>query len=170
MEKKILCVMAGYDDKTEQYLASMQNNLYVNGFVGTHTKYLPQHITLGTFPIEKEAQLIDLVTRASQEIKPFDITFNHIGIFNGSEVLFVAPDPNNNLFILKESFGDSYNWTPHTTMLIDTPQNIYTALPILSDSFKSFQGTIQNIHLYEFWPSRHILSLSLKNDCVRLQK
>ena len=158
MEKKILCVMAGYDDNTERYLAAMQNRLYEMGFIGTHTKGLPQHITLGTFPIEEETKLIDLVTRISQEIRPFDITFNHIGVFNGSEVLFVAPDPNSNLFNLKKDFGESYNWTPHTTMLIDKPENIYAALPVLAESFKSFQGSIQNIHLYEFWPSRHILS------------
>ena len=158
MEKKILCVMAGYDDNTERYLAAMQNKLYEKGFIGTHTKGLPQHITLGTFPIEEETKLIDLVTRISQEIRPFDITFNHIGVFNGSEVLFLAPDPNSNLFNLKKDFGESYNWTPHTTMLIDKPENIYAALPVLAESFKSFQGSIQNIHLYEFWPSRHILS------------
>ncbi|MFT4004391.1 MAG: 2'-5' RNA ligase [Lacrimispora sp.] len=158
MEKKILCVMVGYDDNTERYLADMQNKLYEKGFIGTHTKGLPQHITLGTFPIEEETKLIDLVIRISQKIRPFDITFNHIGVFNGSEVLFVAPDPNSNLFNLKKDFGESYNWTPHTTMLIDKPENIYAALPVLAESFKSFQGSIQNIHLYEFWPSRHILS------------
>ncbi|WP_040949037.1 2'-5' RNA ligase family protein [Gorillibacterium massiliense] len=158
MDKKILCVLAGYDDNTEQHLAAMQNKLYEKGFVGTHTKDLPQHITLGTLSVEKETELINLVIRVSQEIKPIDITFNHIGIFNGSNVLFVAPDPNSNLFKLKESFGESYNWTPHTTMLIDKPENIYAALPALAGNFKSFQGSIQNIHLYEFWPSRHILS------------
>lgn len=160
MDKKILCVMAGYDDDTEQRLAAMQNKLYEKGFVGTHTKNLPQHITLGTFSTEKETELIDIVTRVSQEIKPFDITFNHVGIFNGSNILFVAPDSNSSLFKLKENFGESYNWTPHTTMLIDKPGNIYAALPFLAESFKSFQGSVQNIHLYEFWPSRHILSMT----------
>ena len=54
MEEKILCVMAVYDDNTEQHLATIQNKLYKNGFVGTHTKDLQQHITLGTFQVEKE--------------------------------------------------------------------------------------------------------------------
>lgn len=158
MERKFLCVMAGYDNNTERYLAALQGELYENGFIGSHTKDLPQHITLGTYAVGEEAEVIDLVTRVSQENKAFDITFNHIGIFSGSKVLFVAPDPNRSLFDLKERFGDSYNWTPHTTMLIDEPRCIFDALPLLAESFKPFKGSIQNIHLYEFWPTRHILS------------
>lgn len=89
----------------------------------------------------------------------FDITFSHIGIFAGSKVLFVAPDPNNSLFALKENFGSSFNWTPHTTMLIDEPNIIFDALPIVAENFSAFQGELQNIHIYEFWPTRHIMSL-----------
>jgi 2'-5' RNA ligase len=153
--------MAGYDDNTEKYLAAIQNRLYENGFVGTHTKNLPQHITLGTFSVEKETEIIDLINNVANESKPFKITFNHIGIFSGSKVLFVAPDPNVNLLKLKECFGDNFDWTPHTTMLIDNPENIYASLPIVAENFVSFEGRVENIHLYEFWPLRHILSLSL---------
>lgn len=162
MEKKILCVMAGYDNDTERYLAALQNRLYEKGFLGTHTRNLPQHITLATFPVEKESELVDLVTQASHEIKPFAITFNHIGLFGGSKCLFVAPDPNDGLFRLQERFGKSHNWTPHTTMLIDEPEVVFAALPFLAEDFRAFHGLVQNIHLYEFWPTRHILSLTFE--------
>lgn len=46
MENKFLCVMAGYDDDTENYLAGIQKNLYAAGLTGQHTKNIPQHITL----------------------------------------------------------------------------------------------------------------------------
>ncbi len=159
MDGKFLCVMAGYDENTEKYLAVIQNKLYEAGFIGTHTKNLPQHITLGIFPIEEETELVTLVQRIAQETKMFDITFSHIGIFAGSKVLFVAPDPNNSLFALKENFGSSFNWTPHTTMLIDEPNIIFDALPIVAENFSAFRGELQNIHIYEFWPTRHIMSL-----------
>jgi 2'-5' RNA ligase len=159
MSEKILCVMAGFDDITEKHLFKMQSNLYEKGFIGTQTKDLPQHITLGVFPVEKENELIDLVTQVSKEFKPFDIAFNHIGIFGGSRVLFIAPDPNAQLLGLKENFGESFNWTPHTTMLIDESETIYKALPVVADNFEAFQGQVQEIHLFEFWPTRHILSL-----------
>ena len=161
MDNKFLCVMAGYDENTEKKLSELQNELYEQGFSGKHTKDLPQHITLGTFPVEQEEELIELVKKVVKETGKFDITFNHIGIFGGSEVLFIAPDTSDSLLELKEHFGDSLNWTPHTTMLIDHKENIFRAIPIVADHFSSFRGQIQSVHLYEFWPTRHILTLTL---------
>lgn len=161
MNKKFLCVMAGYDEVTEKYLDSILNELYKVGFVGTQTKNLPQHITLGNFPLEKEAEIKALVKRIAEETVSFDITFNHIGIFGGSNVLFIAPDPNVRLLQLKEHFGDSYDWTPHTTMLIDEPNKVFEALPIVANKFSAFHGKIERIYIYEFWPTKHLVSLSL---------
>lgn len=153
--------MAGYDETTEITLSTMQQRLYDNGFVGNQTKNLLQHITLGTFETDQEKTLITLVEKAALESCQFDITFNHIGIFGGSSVLFVAPDPNPMLLKLKEYFGDPFNWTPHTTMLMDKPEVIYKALPLVADNFSAFQGQVQSVHLYEFWPARHICSYPL---------
>ena len=164
MSNKALYVMAGYDDKTEKYLSSIQNKLYERGFVGTHTKNLPQHITLESFPTDKELELKNLLQELSTQIKPFEITFNHIGIFGGSKVLFVAPDTNCKLLELKEMFGDSYNWTPHTTMIIDNPDIIFEALPFVMNDFTAFAGKITSLHLYEFFPTRHILSVEFKRE------
>ena len=161
MSKKILCVMAGYDETTEKILSTMQQRLYDYGFVGNQTKYLLQHITLGTFKTSEEQTLKTKVEKAALESCQFDITFHHIGIFGGSSVLFVAPDPNPMLLKLKGYFGDTFHWTPHTTMLIDKPEVIYKALPLVADNFKAFQGQVQSVHLYEFWPARHICSYPL---------
>lgn len=161
MSDNFLCVMAGYDKDTEEYLASIQNALYAAGFTGTHTKNIPQHITLGTYSVDRETELVTLVRRVATETKMFSVSFNHIGIFGGSKVLFIAPDPDRNLLTLKERFGDSRHWTPHTTMLIDQPDTICAALPIVAEQFSAFVGEVQSIYVYEFWPTRHIISLSL---------
>lgn len=76
--------------------------------------------------------------------------------------MFVAPDPNYELIELKERFGDSYNWTPHTTMLIDNPDTIYKALPLVMNEFSAFDGKVTSLHLYEFFPTRHILSVDFE--------
>lgn len=161
MRDKFLCVMAGYDETTEKLIVDIQQKLYDKGYVGNHTKNLPQHITLGTFSLDKEKSLIDLIKKVTNETRKFEITFNHIGIFEGSKVLFIGPDANYNLLQLKENFGNSFDWTPHTTMLIDDVENIMSAFPIVAKHFKAFQGQVQTIHLYEFWPTRHILSINL---------
>lgn len=159
---KSLYILAGYDDNTEKYLSGIQNKLYEEGFSGTHTKNIPQHITLGSYPVEMEKELIELLNKLSQTVGRFEVTFSHIGIFNGSKVLFVAPDCSKEMLELKENFGDSTTWTPHTTMLIDEPEIVLKALPIVLNEFSSFGGKVTTLHLYEFWPTRHILSVELK--------
>lgn len=161
MDEKILCVMAGYEARTEQTLVALQNTLYARGFEGEQTKGLIPHITLGTFAPKEETRLVTQIQEVAQKTRAFDITFNHIGIFSGAKVLFVAPDVNRELLELKEHFGTSENWAAHTTMLIDTPEIIYQAVPVLMEQFSPFCGRVQCIHLYEFWPTRHICSIGL---------
>ncbi len=161
MQDKALYVLAGYDDDTEKYLAGIQNKLYEQGFFGRHTKNIPQHITLGFFPVEKEEELKEMLQKLGETQLSFEISFNHVGIFEGANVLFVAPDSNKELLELKEKFGEGFGWTPHTTMIIDEPNVVLKALPIVLNEFMSFEGKVTTLHLYEFWPTRHILSVEL---------
>lgn len=158
---KALYVLAGYDDNTEMYLSGIQNKLYVAGFTGTQTKNIPMHTTLGSFPCEKEEELIAFLKKLSADTKAFEVTFNHVGMFGGGNVLFIAPDANHRLLKLKEKFGDSYNWAAHTTMLIDDARVVQQALPVVLEQFKAFSGKIAKLHLYEFFPTRHIISVDL---------
>ena len=68
MTNKALYILAGYDDKTENYLSNIQKKLYEQGFIGTHTKNIPQHITLGSFSVNEESMLIDLLQELSKKI------------------------------------------------------------------------------------------------------
>ena len=162
MSEKRLYVLAGYDDATEEKLVGWQQKVYDAGFIGTHTKNLPQHITLGSFPVETEAELVESVRKIAAENSRFMVTFNHVGIFGGSKVLFIAPDVNHELLNLKELFGSSEGWTPHTTMLIDEPSRIYEVLPIVAGNFQAFAGEVTTLHVYEFWPTRNILTVNLR--------
>ncbi len=162
MEDRHLYVMAGYDEETEKYFAGIQQKFYDVGLYGTHTKNLPQHITFDKFPVEMETELIERVKHIAATTKPFDITFNHIGIFQGSKVIFIAPDTNHDLLNLKEKFGDSFDWTAHTTMLLDDPDKIAQAMPIVLNEFSAHKGKVTSLIVYEFWPSRHILTVKLE--------
>lgn len=87
MENKALYILAGYDEQTEERLANIQNKLYEQGFVGRQTKNIPLHITLASFPTEKEAELTDMLQRISKEVKPFEVHLSHVGMFAGFEVV-----------------------------------------------------------------------------------
>ena len=103
-----------------------------------------------------------MLRKIADETRCFDVCFAHIGIFTGGKVLFIAPDKDTALIALKEKFGPSFDWVPHTTMLIDEPENIYKALPMVVKEFSSFHGKVTCLHLYEFWPTRHILTVNLR--------
>lgn len=158
MPDKIICVLAGFDDRAEQELERLYKAVGNAGFSGSQTKDLLKHLTLGTFSVGEEGNVIKDMKRAADEFSGIDLIFNHVGVFGGSKVLFAAPDQNIELLKLKEISGESFNWTPHVTMLID---DIYKALPVLADEFRSFTGRVNSLHLYEFWPTRHIMSLAL---------
>ena len=49
-------------------------------------------------------------------------------------------------------------------MLIDEPENIQKAVPLVMKEFSSFNGKVTNLHLYEFWPTRHILTVHLEGE------
>ena len=162
MAEKALYVLAGYDAATEEKLSGMQNTLYELGYTGTQTRNIPQHITLGRFSTDEESELVVRMQAAAETTAPFAVMFNHIGLFGGSKVLFAAPDCSNALLRLKENFGDSFGWTPHSTLLIDEPDVVLQALPEVMKEFSRFQGEITSLHLYEFFPARHILTVLLK--------
>lgn len=164
MSDRFLCVLAGYDNSTEAHLCALQQGLYDAGFSGVQTKGIPMHFTIGYADCAAEDDLIARLKHIALETPSFDVTFNHIGIFGGGRVLFIAPDASHAMLQLKEAFGSSDNWTAHTTMLIDEPDTIRAALPVLIDGFSAFRGRVTQLHLYEFQPPRHILTVQLAGD------
>lgn len=159
MADKALYVLAGFDDESEKRLSDLQNKLYKCGFTGTQTKNIPMHITLGSFPTDKEAELTEQLERLAKETESFEIVFSHVGLFAGSKIMFIAPNTGEKLLALKKNFGESPAWTSHTTMLIDEPEVIAEALPVIMKEFASFGGRVTTLHLYEFFPTRHILTV-----------
>lgn len=68
------------------------------------------------------------------------------------------------LLKLQQSFfpdcGNGYHfWAAHATLLIDEPNMILKALPIVGENFKPFTARIESVALYEFFPARFI------NEC-----
>lgn len=166
MENKSLYILAGYDDKTEEVLSGMQNRLYEKGFSGVQTKDIPMHFTLGSYSTEQEEELKERLIMIRENYPAFDVSFNHIGLFKlpETEVLFVAPDVSKEMIGLKDFFMDSndkFEWTAHTTLLIDKPDEIQRAIPLVMDDFSPLEGKVNTLYLYEFWPTRLVATVKL---------
>lgn len=157
MAEKYLCILAEIDVSASGIPEALQKRLFSRGFRGTQTMGIPMHITMGTFPCNEQADLVRRVTASAEHTPPFGIEYTHLGIFgHGGKVLFAAPDRNRELLSLRERFGPSDGWTPHTTLLIDEPGIIADAVREISQVFDPFTATVEALSLYEFFPSRLI--------------
>ena len=158
MAGKALYILAGYDDRTEEQLSGIQNRLYKLGFSGIQTKNIPMHFTMGSYAADCEKELKERLGKVARTHRTFDVAFNHIGLFRlpENDVLFIAPEVSREMLSLKDNFQDNadpFPWSPHTTLLIDRPA-------VLKE-FSPFAGKVTVLHLYEFFPARHILSVQL---------
>lgn len=162
---KLLYAIARFDSATETKLKEAYNTLKRTGFNGKQTLNIPYHITLASFDPARESEIQQRLENVSAAAKRFRLKFNHFGLF-GLNVLFYAPDVNAQLLELYRIVsGDedySNDWTAHTTVLIDEPETVLRALPIVSRHLNCFEAQVENISLYEFWPTRMISDYNLQ--------
>ena len=166
MAEQFLTLMADLDDVSQTLMADWYKNLNLAGFKGIQTPGLPFHISLASFPLEKEQEAVELTRKAAGEFSPVPVHISHLGLFAPGKVLFGSPERTAALDAL-HSFCDrypdpQYAWTPHVTILIDEPQTVCEALPLLLKSFHPFTGRITRLHLCAFWPTREVFSAELK--------
>ena len=162
MAEQFLTLMADLDDESQARMAGWYARLKEAGFTGTQTGNLPYHFSMSTFPVEKEEEAVLLARKIAVEFSAFNDHISHIGIFPGGKVLFGAPERNRELDALHDACKDpNVPWTPHATILIDEPQVISSALPILVNSFEPFVAKVTRLHLCAFWPTREIVTAEL---------
>lgn len=166
MAEEFLTLMADFDDESQQILGGWYDKLRQAGFTGTQTPNLPFHISLASFSPDREAEAVRETAELAERFSAIPVHISHIGLFAGGKILYAAPDMNPadllqlRLAIQTET-RDQYPWTPHSTILIDSAENIRKALPVLVDCFHPFMGTITKLHLCAFWPTREISAVHL---------
>ena len=169
MAEQFLTLMADLDEESQAIMGEWYEKLKKSGFVGMQTPGLPFHISLATFSLDKEQEVIEEMQRLAKEFSPIEVHISHIGMFAGGKVLFGAPDMSfPKLYSLRESISvetsEKFPWTPHATITIDESETICRALPILLESFQPFIGKITRLHLCAFWPTREIMSIELSES------
>lgn len=166
MAEKFLTLMADYCEEDQQRISVWHDALQNAGFTGIQTPGLNHHISLATFAPEEEAQAIALTKAIAARFAPVDVAIRHAGVFPGGKVLFAAPDMSPELVTLQHACAEGrlvngFSWTPHTTMLMDEPEVIGRALPVLMQHFTPLIAKIDRLHLCAFWPTREIITVKL---------
>ena len=166
MSEKFLCIIATFDEETSKGMKEIYHTINEVGIIGKQTPNLPHHITLAYFDTSREDEIKELLQEVCARTKSFDLSFNHIGLF-GLKVLFLAPDVNYELLELhkeldRDGVKSSQGWTAHTTILIDEPEIIQKALPLVTQNFKQLNGRVESVSLYEFFPTRFITKINLQ--------
>lgn len=174
MQEKYLCAMALFDEETNLYFGRLRYHIKT---LGVECLEIPPHITLGVYVNLDENELGAWTEEFYTNHSPIRVNFNHIGLF-GTTVCFAAPRVDENLLQFHSDYHQKYddysgeigfnytlksnNWTPHASVVINTPESILKALPIIQENFEPFIGYIEKIGVYEFSPMREIKVVHLK--------
>ena len=166
MAEKFLALMADLDENTQEQMSSWYRSLTDAGFKGVQTPDLPYHITMAILPLELEDEAISSMKKAAGDFCKFPVHLSHIGMFAGGRVLFAAPERDSELNrfheVLSFDVPQPHPWTPHVTILIDEPDTVREAIPLVVDSFTPLMGKISRLHLCAFQPKREIFAIDLK--------
>lgn len=169
MAEEILVLMADLDEESQRIMGGWYGKLHEKGFTGIQTPNLPFHITLASFALDKEQEVVKEMEELAKRFSEIPVHLSHIGLFAGGKVLFAGPDMNpaellNLRQAIKTEKQERFSWTPHSTILIDDADKIQKALPFLIEDFHPFMGKITRLHLCAFWPTREVAAVYLNNS------
>ncbi|MDE7405983.1 MAG: 2'-5' RNA ligase family protein [Clostridiales bacterium] len=163
-QDKFLTVFAVFDDETQQKLKALQDSVLSLGYAGTQTMGIPFHISLGSFKVEEEQELITRIKETCSRRSEFEIDLNKINHFN-NRVLFIEPEDNVQLRCLHEffdnNFADGFSWHAHATIFCGSEQQVIQAKRCLCSIFKPIKAKIVGIQMGEFFPTRMIIEEKL---------
>ena len=166
MDDKRIYLLAQFDNDTNKKIIGIYDILIQAGMIGEQTKDIPYHITLGSIDLEHENEVLEHTQAVCQKTKAFNIALSYIGLF-GLNVLFLAPAINTELLRLYSDLvpggvvDGSHPWAAHATLLMDTPDHIQAAIPIVSHAFSPFIAENESIGVYEFFPKKFITEYKL---------
>ncbi|MDE5562986.1 MAG: 2'-5' RNA ligase family protein [Clostridiales bacterium] len=163
-QDKFLTVFAVFDDETQQKLKALQNRVLSLGYAGTQTMGIPFHISLGSFKVEDEQELIVRIKEVCSQHSEFDINLNKVNHFN-NRVLFIEPSENKDLRGLHElfdnNFADGFPWHAHATIFCGNEKQVIEAKQCLNDIFVPIKAKVVGIQMGEFFPTRMIIEEKL---------
>lgn len=164
MNVQFLTVMAVLDDRTQQIMAAWQNRILAAGLQGTQTMGIPFHISLGSYPTDRETELTELIRHTAAALGPFPVELPALGDFN-DRVLFARPTVPAPLSGLRTVFDSDYPkqhpWSPHATLFCGEEEQVRAARDILSPVFQPLSAQIVALEMGAFFPPRFVCRQAL---------
>lgn len=81
MEEKCIYLIAQFDKNSNKKLAAIYDRLIEAGLIGEQANGVPYHITLGSFDLSEQAQIIERTQDICRKTKAFKINLSHIAMF-----------------------------------------------------------------------------------------
>ena len=163
--KKFLTVFAVFDKETQKRMEFYQSKILSLGYTWTQTNNIPFHISLGSFPTSKKAELKQRIADVCSKNFEFEIDLTKICDFDG-KVLFIEPELNKNLLdlhnLFEGNFADGFPWHAHSTVVIGEKEAVCEAKKLLGQIFEPFKARVTGIQLGEFFPAKMILTKQLR--------
>ena len=160
MDTKFLTVMAVLDENAQRILGEWQGRVLAAGLAGTQTMGIPFHISLGSYPPDREAELIRVIAATAAGHGAFSLAFSALDSFPNSRVLFARPEASAQLSALRgifcHDYPNSYPWVPHATLFCGEPAAVRAAREILTSRFRPFRARVIALEMGEFFPPRRI--------------
>jgi len=156
-EEKRVYLVAHLDEAAERKFYELYGLLQKAGMRGVQMHDFPHHITLGDYDLSQKDQVLARAQEVCQNTRVFSVRYHSLGLF-GLHVLFAAPGVNRELLDLREALvpekpsPDLYEWVAHTTLLMDEPETVLKAIPIVANAFEPFTAIVESVGVYEFSP------------------
>ena len=151
--------MAVFDDETQEKLAGIQSKIIENVGCGTQTMGIPFHLTLGSYPADKEREVVAQIEKIASLAKPFEVLLVEYSNFS-DRVLFLEPTRPKELIELRKAFecdyANGFDWVPHATLFCDEADNVIKAKSYLPEISEPIRTKIVGIELGEFFPPKKI--------------
>ena len=111
--------MAVFDSETQKKLAQMQFKIIEQVGNGTQTMGIPFYLTLGSYPTEKQDELVSRIKEIASSTTSFEVSLIRYSTFS-DKVLFLEPTVPQELLRLRGCFecdyANGYDWVPHATL------------------------------------------------------
>jgi len=148
-------IFLGFDKNANTQIEALKVKLYEND-VFSSAKSWPPHITIDLYQDIQLSELISIVDKIVDQLKPIDLTFKNLNDFNQT-VLYLEPANNNELQSIKQVFDEKLGiytildnkreeYIPHVTLLIN--EDITKAKNILTNSFTPIHAKATHLFIF----------------------